>query len=325
MQQKKNITLKDIALRAGISINAVSRALRDSPDISESTKERVRKIATELGYVPDSVARSLKNDNSKIVALVYNDFYNPYFAIYCEKVFHYIKEKGYKCNLIYSDTNLMTMNDIENIMINRYCGVISFVEPTTDVALFFKKREIPFCLVGINSNVEYIDCIYTDDIDGGKQVGNYFVQNEFTKALYLTNSISETSFRRFLGFSEVVNASNKPFSFIPYQYQKDFIQIAYKKIVSEDIDFVFCFSDSLAIELISYLKQKRMKKKIKIIGYDDIHQFYPIFKNVDSVRTDTEEIVHFACDLIIDKVTQEKNINEYFTKMFPTYLHIIKE
>lgn len=93
MQQKKNITLKDIALRAGISINAVSRALRDSPDISEPTKERVRKIATELGYVPDSVARSLKNDNSKIVALVYNDFYNPYFAIYCEKVFTTSKKK----------------------------------------------------------------------------------------------------------------------------------------------------------------------------------------------------------------------------------------
>ena len=93
MQQKRNITLKDIAIRAGISINAVSRALRDSQDISKPTKEKVRKIAAELGYVPDSVARNLKNDNSKIIALVYNDFYNPYFAIYCEKVFHYIKEK----------------------------------------------------------------------------------------------------------------------------------------------------------------------------------------------------------------------------------------
>lgn len=38
----------------------------------------------------------------------------------------------------------MTMNDIENIMINRYCGVISFVEPTTDVALFFKKEKSLF-------------------------------------------------------------------------------------------------------------------------------------------------------------------------------------
>lgn len=63
----------------------------------------------------------------------------------------------------------------------------------------------------------------------------------------------------------------------------------------------------------------------KPLGYDDIHEFYPIFRNVNSVRTDTEQIVHFACDLIIDKVTKEKNINEYFSQMFPTYLHIIKE
>lgn len=322
MQQKKNITLKDIAIEAGISINAVSRALRDSSDISESTKEKVRKIATELGYVPDSVARSLKNDNSKIIALVYNDFYNPYFAIYCEKVFHYIKEKGYKCNLIYSDTNLMTMNDIENIMINRYCGVISFVEPTTEVALFFKKRAIPFCLVGISSNVEFIDCVFTDDIDGGKKVGTYFVQSEYQKSLYLTNSISETSFRRFLGFSEIVSASNKTFSFIPYQYQKDFIQIAYKKILAEDIDFVFCFSDSLAIQLLRYIKQKKLKKKIKIIGYDNIHPHYPIIKRIDSVGSNTDDIVHFACNLIIDKVNQVQDINQYCKKMFPVHLYL---
>ena len=88
---------------------------------------------------------------------------------------------------------------------------------------------------------------------------------------------------------------------------------------------MFCFSDSLAIELISYLKKKRLKRKIKIIGYDDIHEFYPIFKSINSVRADTEQIVHFACDLIIDKVVKTKNINEYFTQMFPTYLHIIKE
>lgn len=325
MDKKRNITLKDIAIRANISVNAVSKALRDSQDISVKTKKLVREIADELGYIPDSIARNLKSDNSKIIALVYNDFYNPYFAIYCEKVFHYIKEKGYTCSLIYSDTNLMTMNDIENIMINRYCGVISFVEPTTDVALFFKKRKIPFCLVGINSNVECIDCVYTNDIDGAKQVGTYFINSNYNQALYLTNSISETSFRRFLGFSEVINSSNKKFSFIPYQYQKDFIQIAYKKIIAENIDFVFCFSDSLAIELITYLKKKKMKNKIKIFGYDNIHEFYPIFKSVDSVRTDTIEIVHFACDLIIDKVTNKININKYYNKVFPVYLNLIND
>lgn len=324
MQKKKNITLKDIAVRLGISTNAVSKALRNSSDISEQTKEKVREVAAELGYVLDSVASSLKKGNSKIIALVYNDFYNPYYQVYCEKVFHFIKEKGYKCNLIYSDTNLMTMDDIENILINRYCGVISFVEPTTEVALFFKKREIPFCLVGINSTVEHIDCVYTDDIDGGKQVGNYFNNSSSKKALYLTNSISETSYRRFLGFSEVVNSSGKPFTFIPYQYQDDFIQIAYKKIISEEIDFVFCFSDSLAIQLISYLKNRQTKNKIKIIGYDGIHQYYKLIKKINSVSTDANAIVEYACNLIIDKVTNKIDINDCFKKMFPTQLYIVK-
>lgn len=72
MDKKRNITLKDIAIRANISVNAVSKALRDSQDISVKTKKLVREIADELGYIPDSIARNLKSDNSKIIALVYN-------------------------------------------------------------------------------------------------------------------------------------------------------------------------------------------------------------------------------------------------------------
>ena len=48
---KKYVTIRDIALKAGISANSVSRALNDKDDISRETKARVRDIALELGYI----------------------------------------------------------------------------------------------------------------------------------------------------------------------------------------------------------------------------------------------------------------------------------
>lgn len=51
-----DVTMKDIAKIAGVSVNTVSRALNDRPEISEETKQHIKKIARELNYVPNAVA-----------------------------------------------------------------------------------------------------------------------------------------------------------------------------------------------------------------------------------------------------------------------------
>ena len=61
------VTIKDIAQKAGVSHTTVSRALRGSPLISSETVERIEKIAAELGYVPNTVARGLKTSRLRCV------------------------------------------------------------------------------------------------------------------------------------------------------------------------------------------------------------------------------------------------------------------
>src|SRR2546428_730239 len=53
------VRLKDIASRAGVSVMTVSKVMRDAPDISANTKIRVRQLAEQMGYTPDSVAQGL--------------------------------------------------------------------------------------------------------------------------------------------------------------------------------------------------------------------------------------------------------------------------
>src|SRR5213082_221159 len=64
------IRLKDIAQRAGVSIMTVSKVLRDAPDISPNTKARVRQLAEQMGYMPDSLAQGLRNRTTKLFGLV---------------------------------------------------------------------------------------------------------------------------------------------------------------------------------------------------------------------------------------------------------------
>ena len=74
------VRLKDIADRAGVSIMTVSKALRDEPDVSEATKARLKVLAQEMGYVPDSSAQGLRNRTTKLLGLVIPSLANPIFA-----------------------------------------------------------------------------------------------------------------------------------------------------------------------------------------------------------------------------------------------------
>ena len=85
----KRVTLVDIAKATGFSVNSVSRALMNASDISEETKNVIRKKADELGYIPNLNAASLKKGNSKIIGILYDDLLNPYFntiIYYLEKL-----------------------------------------------------------------------------------------------------------------------------------------------------------------------------------------------------------------------------------------------
>jgi LacI family transcriptional regulator len=66
-------TIKDVAVRAGVSIATVSRALNDKGDVSEETRDRVREVAELVGYSPDPAARSLATQKTRLVAVVVGD------------------------------------------------------------------------------------------------------------------------------------------------------------------------------------------------------------------------------------------------------------
>jgi LacI family transcriptional regulator len=96
------IRLKDIAERAGVSIMTVSKALRDAPDISDATKARLRALAGEMGYVPDSLAQGLRTRNSRLLGLVISAITNPVFARMMLAIEERASAAGYELLLAHS-------------------------------------------------------------------------------------------------------------------------------------------------------------------------------------------------------------------------------
>jgi LacI family transcriptional regulator len=72
--------LKDIALKAGVSVMTVSKALRDQQDVSATTKTRLKLLAQQMGYVPDSTAQGLRTRTTKLFGLVMSSITNPIYS-----------------------------------------------------------------------------------------------------------------------------------------------------------------------------------------------------------------------------------------------------
>lgn len=312
--------MKDISLALGLSVDAVSKALRDSPEISSVTKSNVRAKAEELGYIKDNLALSLRRGETKSVAIFINDILNPYSCVFFAKIFAYLKTLGYVGHLSFFNKEVLDQEDIQEALVNRSCAIISLVEPSESAIALAARREIPFVLIGIYSSNEKIDCVYTDDYQGGYLVGQYFLEHHYARPLYVTNSFSETSYRRFSGFSEALRQNGVSPETIPYRNGIKVEELAYEKIKATKNDFVFCFSDYLALGLRSLLKKKRDRVKPMIFGFDNVSPFYPVVDFVDSVATDVDAIVEYSVNAEISKVNGETPYKTRIEKKFPTKL-----
>src|SRR5262249_1455189 len=96
------VRLKDIAERAGVSVMTVSKALRDEPDVSANTKARIKVLAQQLGYVPDSSAQGLRTRTTKLFGLVIPSLANPIFSRLVLAIQERVYEMGYDLLLAYT-------------------------------------------------------------------------------------------------------------------------------------------------------------------------------------------------------------------------------
>ena len=89
------VRLKDIAQLTGVSVMTVSKALRDEPDVSAATKAKIKKLAQEMAYVPDSSAQGLRTKTTKLFGLLIPATTNPVYARMVMAVEERAHELGY--------------------------------------------------------------------------------------------------------------------------------------------------------------------------------------------------------------------------------------
>ncbi len=208
------VRLKDIAARANVSVMTVSKALRDEPDISAATKTRIKALAAEMNYVPDSIAQGLRNRTSKLFGLVISTMTNPVFSRMVLAIEERAFELGYDVVLAHT-LNLPEREEthIRRLLSRRVDGIfivpVYRLSPKAPVYEELRRRAVPTVILGHPApfcadftNVE------SDDLQGSYKATRHLLELGHKRiAFFSGHTASPAAQERFEGYRRALRES----------------------------------------------------------------------------------------------------------------------
>jgi len=305
------VTIRDLASYLNLSPSTVSRALRDSPRVSEETKRRVLEAARELGYMPNILARGLAQATAEIIGCLILDLANPFFVTVVQAIEEAIDKKGYIA--VVSETRReqeVEKRLVERLKTIRPAGlIITPVLKEIDHLLAFAQKT-PLVLVGRECHA--LSYVTVDNLYGGRVVGEYLISLGHTRIGVIMSGepYNFPEKDRVEGLRRVLKEAGLK---LPDQWQlvggrndmESGLRAAKMWLeLDERPSAVFAVTDLLAMGFIHGVRQAGAKvpDDVAVVGFDDIY-FAPFFEvPLTTMALPKYEMGRIAVELLFDKI-----------------------
>lgn len=186
------LSMKALAKELGLSISTVSKAMKDSHEISTATKQRVFEMAKKLNYKPNPYAGSLKRGKSKTIGVVIPDVNNSYFSQAINGIESITRDKGYHMLIYLSHDNLTyEQSMLKDFQSGRVDGVLmSVASETNDSKHIFELQETGVPVVFFDRVCEDVATakITTDDFESCYKATQHLIDNGCQRIIVLSIS-----------------------------------------------------------------------------------------------------------------------------------------
>jgi DNA-binding LacI/PurR family transcriptional regulator len=212
------VRLKDIAERAGCSVMTVSKALRDAKDISAATKARIKAMAKEMGYVPDSMAQALRSRSTRLLGVVISTTTNPIFSRLLVGLEEKAHELGYDLVLAHTLNQPEREEEVIRSLIARRVDGI-FISPVyrmsqrAPIYEELKQRNIPVVLLGHPAPFCTGFCgVETDDVAASQASTRHLIELGHRQiAFFAGPQTSPWAAERFDGYRRALREAGIPY------------------------------------------------------------------------------------------------------------------
>ncbi|WP_053205639.1 LacI family DNA-binding transcriptional regulator [Jiangella muralis] len=297
-----SVTLADIARATGLSASTVSRALSDPDKVNPRTRDRVRKIAQDMGYVPNQVARSLTSGRNDLIGLIVPDIANPFFPPIIKAVQARASAKG-KTVLI-ADVDEHPSDEIQRarVMRKRVDGLVVVSPRTPDDRLDQLAELSP--IVFVNREVKGAASVIIEDSEGMREAVEHLTALGHRRVGYLNGPRrSWSNTQRQNAVREACAAHGVELvEFGPFEPQIQAGVRAADLVHASDVTAVIAYDDMIALGLMARLNERgvRVGPDISVIGIDDSPMSGMAYPTLTSIHVPGSEAGARAVDIVLD-------------------------
>jgi len=322
MKKQTENTIKDIALKLGLSPSTVSRGLNDHHHINEKTKKKIKETAAKLGYKHNAIAASLRNNKSKTIGLivpVISRFYQSAVITAIQNKLH-----EYKYNLVVCQSNEsvdMERELVTALYASRVEGlIVSATLHTVDFTHFdvFSKSNCPLLFFDRVPTDYLANKIEGDEYNGGYMATKHLLDLGCRRIALIGGPLTCSLYRdRFAGYKDALKEYNlavdKEITFFHDLSAESGLktgEILFDKKPYPDA--VFACNDTTAVAIIQYAKSLGIEipGKLKVIGYSN----GPLSQIIDPPLTSIEQYTNkvgveaaiMMMDLVNNKIRRGK-------------------
>ncbi|CAE6866027.1 Ribose operon repressor [Paraburkholderia aspalathi] len=307
-------TSYDVAIAAGVAQSTVSRCFQPDSPISPDTRAHVLAIAGQLGYRPNTLARSLILGRSNVVGVIVTRYtlrYNPELLFALAEA---LAVQGTKLLLMAVDSDDAVHSTLRDALEFPLDGLISCATMTDEDIAGFRRHGVPVAFLNRRVTSEGVDCVATDNVHATRQIADMLYRAGHRQFVCIGGPhgapVSEervTGFAgrlRELGVTDVVTVAS--------DFSYDGGRAAFLEQASgsaQKIDAVFCANDQLALGALDACRfdlKLKVPDDISIVGFDDVAEASRPAYRLTTVHQQIEELATQAVRLLGERLTEPR-------------------
>lgn len=333
-----NITLRDIAKALNLSVSTVSRALTDSYQIGDETKQKVLAYAKAHHYIPNRMARGLKEGKSRSIGVVVCSIDNNFMAQMLDGIDHYCSEHDYQLIIMQSkelyeqekaNVNLLYAGGIDGLL-------ISPSYQTTDFSHLTNLQEAGLPVVLFDRLSDHIDThkVAVDNFKGAYEATQHLINNGYRTIAHLNwNTQLSVATERFEGYKKALEDAGIAFNndWVKFcdttnaETLDQELETAVRELLSlkQVPQAIFTATDLLSTKCLALLHKSghRIPQDIALVGFSNTDLAEVLNPSLSTIRQPSFEIGHLAAKQLLSLIS-EREPEPFKTILLPTQLQI---
>ncbi|MFN3941821.1 MAG: LacI family DNA-binding transcriptional regulator [Flavobacterium sp.] len=312
---KSKATLKQIANELGVAVSTVSKALSDSPEISELTKQRIQEYATLRNYKPNALAQRLKSQQTKTIGVVIPNILNPFFAKVFSGIEKTANERGYTVITYISNESFVKEKQALDLLSNGVVDgfILSVAEESQRKNLtqhFVHVLRDGMPIVMFDRALPEVKCsqVVVDDVEACKEAVRYLVHSGCKNIAFLSciENLSVGQLRA-EGYLQALKDLGKEIhanQIIRTNSEESFNERIEKLLKEEKYDAFLCADEHSSTYVMKRCLQmgKKIPDQISVIGFADGIWSRRLTPSLSTISQHGPEIGAAAAKLLIDEI-----------------------